>query len=112
MSENENIEKAGLSSAAEPAETPKVPAKTEKTGKSKKSKPETKKAKPGFFARLSRWFREMKSELKKVQWPDVKQTLNSTWTVLLCVVFVGIFIWAYDFLANNIIDALLSIFKG
>jgi len=54
----------------------------------------------------------MKSELKKVQWPDVKQTLNSTWTVLLCVVFVGIFIWAYDFLANNIIDALLSIFKG
>ena len=25
--------------------------------------------KPGFFARVGKWFREMKSELKKVIWP-------------------------------------------
>ena len=25
--------------------------------------------KPGFFKRIGKWFREMKSELKKVVWP-------------------------------------------
>ena len=30
--------------------------------------------KPGFFKRVGKWFREMKSELKKVIWPT---TLSS-----------------------------------
>ena len=30
-------------------------------------------AKPGFFKRAGKWFREMKSELKKVVWPTRKQ---------------------------------------
>ena len=38
--------------------------------------------KENFFARtgkrLSRWFREMKSELKKVVWPTKSQMVNNT----------------------------------
>ncbi len=64
------------------------------------------KKKPGFFARVARWFREMKSELKKVQWPSWKQTWNNTLTVIVCVIFVGIFIWVFDWLARMIISAL------
>ena len=30
------------------------------------------------------WFREMKSELKKVVWPNKKTVLKNTGTVLLC----------------------------
>ena len=30
------------------------------------------------------WFREMKSELKKVVWPDRKTVIANTGTVLLC----------------------------
>ena len=30
-----------------------------------------------------RWFREMKSELKKVVWPSGKETMKNTGTVLL-----------------------------
>ena len=49
-----------------------------------------KNAKPGFFARAGKWFRDMKSELKKVQWPTRKQTINNTLIVIACVIVVGI----------------------
>lgn len=68
-------------------------------------------SKPGFFSRIGRWLREMRSELKKVQWPTAKQTVNNTLIVIACVVAVGIFIWAFDFVATNVIQALISLFK-
>ena len=36
-----------------------------------------------------KWFREMRSELKKVVWPDGKTTAKNTGTVLLCSLIVG-----------------------
>ena len=36
-----------------------------------------------------KWFREMRSELKKVVWPDGKTTAKNTGTVILCSVGVG-----------------------
>ncbi len=67
------------------------------------------KKKPGFFAKIARWFREMKSELKKVQWPTWKQTWNNTLTVIVCVILVGVFLWVFDLVARLIIDALLAL---
>ena len=32
----------------------------------------------GFFKRVAKWFRDMKSELKKVVWPSGKQTTKNT----------------------------------
>ena len=37
------------------------------------------------------WFREMKSELKKVVWPSKKQVINNTLIVIACCIAVGIF---------------------
>lgn len=79
------------------------------TTKESKAKAAKKKDKPGFFARVARWFREMKSELKKVQWPTWKQTWNNTLTVIVCVILIGIFIWAFDLLAHQIVRALLNL---
>ena len=56
------------------------------------------------------WFREMKSELKKVVWPTPQQVLKNTAIVVACVVAVGIFIWLFDFVAQVGIDALISVF--
>ncbi len=64
---------------------------------------------PGFFGKIARWFREMKSELKKVQWPTWKQTWNNTLTVIVCVIIVGVFIWVFDWLARLIVQALLDL---
>ena len=36
-----------------------------------------------------KWFREMKSELKKVIWPSAGSTAKNTGTVLLCSLIVG-----------------------
>ena len=68
-------------------------------------------AKPGFFKRVAKWFREMKSELKKVVWPTGKQTLKNV--VVACVVMIvsGIVLWAFDQLAMVIVNALISIGK-
>lgn len=68
--------------------------------------------KPGFFARMGKWLRDMKSELKKVQWPTRKQTVNNTLIVIACVIVVGIFIALFDFVAGEAIGLLIGAFKG
>ena len=73
---------------------------------------ESEKKKVGIFGRIGRWLREMKSELKKVQWPTAKQTANNTLIVILCVIIVGIFIWIFDAVASGLIGALISLGKG
>ena len=57
---------------------------------------------------ISRYFRELRSELKKVVWPTPKQVLKNTLIVLACVIVVGVFIWLFDFVARVGIDALIS----
>ena len=58
---------------------------------------------PNFFSRtttkIAKWFREMKSELRKVVWPSGKQLLNNTLIVFGAVVVVGVIVFAFDWLA-------------
>ena len=56
------------------------------------------------------WFREMKSELKKVVWPDGKTTAKNTGTVLLCSLIVGAAIWIFDAVAVLAVDTLIGLF--
>ena len=59
--------------------------------------------------RISRWFREMKSELKKVVWPTRSQMINNTLIVLACVLVVGICIWVFDAVGTLVVDGILSL---
>ena len=61
---------------------------------------------------VCKYFRELRSELKKVVWPTPKQVLKNALIVLACVVVVGVFIWLFDFVAQFGINALISAFKG
>ena len=72
---------------------------------------ENKNSKANIFSRIAKWLRELKSELKKVQWPTAKQTVNNTVIVILCVIVVGVFIWVFDALASGVIGAILNLFK-
>ena len=50
----------------------------------------------GFFQRIGKWFRELKSELKKVVWPTKKELGSFTAVVLAtCAAFALVF-WAVD----------------
>ena len=70
--------------------------------------------KKNWFARawggICRYFRELRSELKKVVWSSPKQVLKNTLIVAACVLVVGVFIWLFDLVAQVGIDALIGAF--
>ncbi|HHT37491.1 MAG: preprotein translocase subunit SecE [Candidatus Wallacebacter cryptica] len=69
----------------------------------------TGKAKPSFWLRITKYFREVRSELRKVAWPNRKEVINNTGIVLLVVLIVAVFIGAVDFLISNLLSLLSRI---
>lgn len=71
--------------------------------------------KKNWFARtwgkIRKFFRDLKSELKKVVWPTKEQVLKNTLVVALCVLVLGVFIWVFDFVAGLGITGLISLAK-
>ena len=61
---------------------------------------------------ITKYFRELKSELKKVVWPTPQQLLKNTLVVVACVLVVGVFIWVFDLVAQVGITGLIGLFKG
>ena len=57
---------------------------------------EAKEKKPNIFKRCFKFFREVKSELKKVVWPTRKQVINNALIVFAIVIIVGVIIFALD----------------
>jgi len=57
-----------------------------------------------------RWFREMKSELKKIVWPSKKTVAKNTGTVLLCSLIIGVCIWLFDYVAVSAVQMIISVF--
>ena len=67
--------------------------------------------KPNVFKRIAKWFRELKSELKKIVWPGAKTVTKNTWVVLVCIVIVGILLWVFDYLAGQGASGLIHLFN-
>jgi len=59
--------------------------------------------------RIARWFREMRSELKKVVWPTPKQIVNNTFVALTVMTAAAIAIWALDQIGWQIFTAIRSL---
>ena len=62
------------------------------------------------WGKTKKFFRELRSELKKVVWPTYQQVLKNTLVVAGCVAVVGVFIWLFDFVAQVGINALIGVF--
>ena len=56
--------------------------------------------------RIGRFFTELRSELKRVVWPDRKKLVNSTLIVLAIVVSAGLFLWIVDSLLMGILNGV------
>ncbi len=78
----------------------------EETKKEKKTSDKPKKKKPN---RVVKWFRELKSEFKKVVWPTKKQVFNNTFVVLVTMVLSSVFVGALDFGLLRLFKFLLGI---
>ena len=79
-----------------------TPAEKKRADKPAKAK------KPSIFARMSKWFHELKGECKKIVWPTRKQTVNNTAVVIAAVAMVGVFIWVLDAIFQFGISALVG----
>ena len=58
---------------------------------------------------VAKYFRDLKGEIKKVVWPSRKQIINNTLVALVLIVASAIVVWAFDQLAAQGINALISI---
>ena len=64
------------------------------------------------WGKVRKYFRELRSELKKVVWPDGKTTAKNTGTVILCSLGVGVFIWVFDAVAVLAVNTLVGLFAA
>lgn len=56
---------------------------------------------------IARSFRDLKSEIKKIVWPNKKQIVNNTSIVITFMVAAAIFLGAVDFILKTIVDLFL-----
>ena len=54
------------------------------------------KGKTGFVAKITKSFRDMRGEMKKVVWPSRKQTINNTVVVLVFMAIMAVIIGLFD----------------
>ena len=62
-----------------------------------------------FGKRVAKWFREMRSEMRKVIWPTPKQTLNNTGVALGMMVVSALVLWGFDTLAKLGVQTLIDL---
>ena len=65
--------------------------------------------KPGFFQRVRKWFREMKSELKKVIWPTPTVLAKNTGISVAVMLVSAVVLWGFDELAQMLVRALFTL---
>ena len=84
---------------------------TKKTSAAAPEKKETKKKakKPGFFKRIGTFFREYRSELKKIVWYPKDRVLRDTGIAVAVLVVCGVIIGVLDLLFTQFILLLGSI---
>ena len=59
--------------------------------------------------RMSRWWNDLRAELKKVVWPTKKQTMSNTGVALVVTAISGVVLWGFDTLARLGVQGLLSL---
>lgn len=81
-------------SSAKAAKQPKT--NTKAAGKNAKNAKGGKDQKVSFFGRIKQFFKDLRSEIKKIVWSTGKDTLKNTLVVLMVVLVVGIGVWVAD----------------
>ena len=56
--------------------------------------------KTGFLAKIKRYFKDMRGELKKVVWPEKKQVLNNTGIVIIALIISA----GFDFVITKLVS--------
>lgn len=69
--------------------------------KAKEAKP-----KVNFIKKFARFFKDLKSEFKKIVWPTKKQVMNNTGVVLAFMGVTAVAIWGVDFVFIKLMEII------
>lgn len=83
---------SGMSTAAADSASQKSVKKAEASKPSKKAKDK----KPGLGARISNYFKLVRTEMHKVVWPSKLELRNWSIAVIVMLVVFGVCVWAID----------------
>ncbi len=61
--------------------------------------------KPG---KIATFFRDLKTEFKRISWPSFKQVRNNTGIVIAFIIILGLFIAVVDFLFTYLYQFILK----
>ncbi len=71
--------------------------------------------KENFFSRtgknVSKFFRDVKSEIKKIVWPTPQAVFKNTGVVLVTIIVIGLFIFGLDTLLMNLLGLVMNVAK-
>lgn len=62
-----------------------------------------------MFSRIGKFFREIKSEIKKITWPAIPTVFKNTGITLVVIAVVGIFVFALDFGLNKLLGLIMEV---
>lgn len=62
-----------------------------------------------FFGRIAKFFREIKSEIKKITWPAVPTVFRNMAVTLVVIFVVGAFVFALDFGLNKLLGLVMEV---
>ena len=98
MAQKKNADKALDEKKKEEKKSSKSDASAKMDKKSSDKKPAEKKSekKPSAFSKIAKYFRECKSEIKKIVWPAPKATFRNMGIVLVVLIVIGLFVWGLD----------------
>ncbi len=82
-----------------------------KSSESKQSAKDAEK-KPSVFSKIAKYFRECKSEVKKIVWPTPKATFRNMGIVLAVLVLIGLFIFVLDTGLVALLGLIMDMGKG
>ncbi|MEK6778374.1 MAG: preprotein translocase subunit SecE [Candidatus Deferrimicrobiota bacterium] len=63
---------------------------------------------PGLAQKVSGFYQEFKTEMKKVTWPGRKETASSTVVVIITVMIIVLFLGLVDYALGRIVYSVLN----
>lgn len=79
---------------------------SEEKTKEKKTSDKSKKKKQN---RIVKWFKDLRTEFKKVVWPTKKKVINNTTIVLITMVIATLFVGGLDFGLRELFALILGL---
>ena len=74
----------------------------------KPKKKADKKQKNGVLKKITRYFKDLRGEYKKIVWPTKKQIVNNTLVVIAVVIVLGAFVAGLDAVLGLIVRFVLQ----